>query len=42
MPKFLQLFPEAVFLVVAIESLLDEEQVMSSQTSIMAQKRFNF
>jgi hypothetical protein len=28
--------------VVAIESLLDEEQVMSSQTSIMAQKRFNF
>jgi len=42
MTKFLQLFPEAVFLVVAIESLLDEEQVMSSQTSIMAQKRFNF
>jgi hypothetical protein len=40
--KFLQLIPEAVFLVVAIESLLDEEQVSSSQTSITAQKRLNF
>ena len=28
--KCLQLFPEAVFLVVAIESLLDEEQVLIS------------
>jgi hypothetical protein len=40
--KFLQLIPEAVFLVVAIESLLDEEQVSWSQTSITAQKRLNF
>jgi hypothetical protein len=42
---FLQLFPlfpEAVFLMVAMESLLDEEQVLSSWTSITAQNRLNF
>jgi hypothetical protein len=32
MLKFLQAFPEAVFLYVAIKSLLDADDVLSSQT----------
>ena len=40
--KVLQLFLEAVFLVEEMESLLNEEQVSSSETSVMAQKHLNF
>jgi len=40
--KVFQLFLEAVFLVEEMESLLNEEQVSSSETSVMAQKHLNF
>jgi len=40
--KVLQLFPEAVFLVVPMESPLIEEDVMSRQTGIKAEKGHNF
>jgi hypothetical protein len=33
---------EAIFLVVAMESLLDEEEVLSRQTGITAEKGYNF
>jgi len=40
--KLLQLFPEAVFLVVAMESLLVEEKDLWSQTGITGEKGHNF
>jgi hypothetical protein len=40
--KFIQKFPEAIFLVVAKESLLGYEQVSSCQTSLTTQKHLNF
>ena len=40
--KCLQQFSEVVFLVVAMESLLREEQVSSCQTTITSQKRLTF
>jgi len=40
--KVLQLFLEAVFLVVPKESLLVEEDVMSRQTGIIVEKGHNF
>jgi hypothetical protein len=40
--KLLQLFSDAVSLQVRIESLLDEEEVLSSQTEITAEKGNNF
>jgi len=33
---------EAIFLVVPMESLLDEEEVLSRQTGITAEKGYNF
>jgi hypothetical protein len=40
--KFLQEFPEAVFLVGLMKSLLVEEEVLSRQTGIRAEKGHNF
>jgi len=40
--KVLQLFPEAVFLVVAMESLLVKEKDLWSQTGITGEKGHNF
>ena len=42
MLKRLQQFPEAVFLVVAMEALLSEGQVSLCQTTVTAQKHLNF
>ena len=41
-PKFLQDFPEVIFLGVAMESLLNEEEVWSGQTWVTTIKRHNF
>jgi len=40
--KVLLLFPEAVFLVVAMESLLVEEKALRSQTGMIGEKDHNF
>jgi hypothetical protein len=40
--KLLQYFSDAVSLEVQIESLLDEEEVLSSQTEITTEKGYNF
>jgi hypothetical protein len=40
--KFLQEFPDAVFLAVDVESLLDELEVSSLETRVPAQKGRNF
>jgi hypothetical protein len=40
--QYLQLFLEALFLLLPIESLLGEEEVLSRQTGITAEKRHNF
>jgi hypothetical protein len=40
--KVLQVFPEAVFLLVRLESLLVEEEVLSRQTGITSKKAHNF
>jgi hypothetical protein len=40
--KVLQLFPEAIFFVVPMESLLIEEEVFSRQNRITAEKSYNF
>jgi hypothetical protein len=40
--KLLKWFSDAVFLEVRMESLLDEEEVLSSQTEISAEKGYNF
>jgi len=40
--KLLQYFSGVVFLEVAMESLLDEEEVLSRQTGITAEKGYNF
>jgi hypothetical protein len=40
--KVLQLFPEAVFIVLPMESLLDEFLVLSLQTGITFEKGHNF
>jgi len=41
-PKFLQEFLEAIFLVVAMQSLLCEANVRSRQTRVTPQKASNF
>jgi len=41
-PKFLQEFPEAVFLVVDVESLLGEAEVSSLETIAPVRKGHNF
>jgi len=40
--KVLQYFPEDVFIVLPMESLLDEEEVLSLQTGITVEKGHNF
>jgi DNA-binding XRE family transcriptional regulator len=40
--KLLQYFGDAVILVVPMESLLDEDEVLSRQTEITAEKGYNF
>jgi hypothetical protein len=40
--KLLQQFSDAVSLEVRIESLLDDEEVLPSQTEITAEKGYNF
>jgi len=40
--KYLQSFPEAIFLVVPMESIFVEEEVLSRQTRIIAEKDHNF
>ena len=40
--KVLLLFPEAVFLIVAMESLLVEEKALGSQTRMIGEKDHNF
>jgi hypothetical protein len=40
--KFLQEFPEAVFLVGLMKSLLVEEEVLSRQTGIRAERAITF
>jgi len=40
--KFLQEFPEAVFLVDDVESLLDESEVSSLETRVPVRKGHNF
>jgi hypothetical protein len=40
--KFLHEFPEALFLVVPMESLLVEDEVLSRQTGITAETCHNF
>jgi len=40
--KVLQLFPEPIFLEVLMESLLVEEEVLSRQTGISAEKGHKF
>jgi len=40
--KFLQEFPETIFLIITMESLLVEEDVLSCQTRIIAEKGHNF
>jgi len=40
--KVLQLFPEAIFLLVPLESLLVEAEVLSCKTGITAEKGHNF
>jgi len=40
--KFLQEFPESVFLLVAMESLLGDEKGLVGQTRVSAQKGHNF
>jgi hypothetical protein len=41
-PEFLQEILEAIFLIVAMESLLGEANVRSRQTKVTPQKGFNF
>jgi hypothetical protein len=40
--KYLQLFPEARFLLLPLESLLVEEELLSRQTGITVEKGNNF
>jgi hypothetical protein len=40
--KFLQEFPEAVFLVVDVDSLLGESEVSSLETRVLVRKGHNF
>jgi hypothetical protein len=40
--KVLQYFPEDVFIVLPMESLLDEQEVLSLQTRITVEKGHNF
>jgi len=40
--KFLQEFPEAVFLVVDVESLLGESEVLTVETRVPVRKGHNF
>jgi len=40
--KFLQEFPDAVFLVLDVESLLGEAEVSSLETTVPVRKRHNF
>jgi hypothetical protein len=40
--KYLQLFPEARFLLLPLESLLVEDELLSRQTEITAEKGHNY